>query len=215
MKALEKAIQLNPNHSIAHNILARAHLASGNFEKAIEIAQQSVAIDPLTTINRTTVADIYYFWRKYDRAVLAYRMAQELDPRFDGIHLDMGRAYEALGRFDEARVHISEGMRLTGPKVSPTMFALAHLEIASGNETAGRQVLKELVEARESRPVSAWGIAALYVSLGEIDEAFHWFEVGEAEMAGGLLLLLVVGWVVGFGWVGRYYAMLERLDLND
>jgi hypothetical protein len=37
--------------------------------------------------------------------------------------------------------------------------------------------------------VSAWGIAALHASLGDVDEAFRWLETAFEERATGLAFL--------------------------
>jgi Flp pilus assembly protein TadD len=149
-----------------------------------------VQLDPLSVIIRTVVGDTHYFAREYEKSVLHYRMAIELDPRFDGAHTDIARALEALGRFDEARAAYEEGRKLSGGVAGPS-FGLAHLEAAAGNEAEARRILAELTEARSKRVVSAWGIGALHASLGDIDEAFRWLDIAVTEKASGLILLRV------------------------
>ena len=63
---------------------------------------------------RTGAGDAHYFAREYEKSVVHYRMALELDPRFDGAHTDLARSLEALGLFDEARSEYEEGRRLSG-----------------------------------------------------------------------------------------------------
>ena len=52
-------------------------------------------------------------------------------------------------------------------------------------------MLDDLVAARSHRVVSAWGIAALHASLGDVDEAYRWLDVAIAEGATGLVFLRV------------------------
>ena len=115
-------------------------------------------------------------------------MAIELDPRFDGAHTDLARSLEALARFDEAREAYETGRRLAGGIAGPT-FGLAHLEAAAGNTAEARRILAEFTAARGSRVVSAWGIAAVHASLGDVDEAFAWLETAITEKASGLMWL--------------------------
>ena len=93
---------------------------------------KAVSLDPLSMFIRTGAGDAHYFAREYEKSVVHYRMALELDPRFDGAHTDLARSLEALGRFDEARAEYEEGRRLSGGVAGPS-FGLAHLEAASGN----------------------------------------------------------------------------------
>jgi Flp pilus assembly protein TadD len=141
-------------------------------------------------------------------------MAIELDPRFDGGHTDLARALEALGRFDEARAAYEEGRRLAGGVAGPS-FGLAHLEAAAGNEAEARRILPELTAARGSRVVSAWGIAVVHASLGDVDDAFRWLDVAAAEKATGLILLRAHPRLDPIRGDARYWPLVRRVGLAD
>ena len=163
---------------------------------------------------RTVIGDACYFAREYEKSVFHYLMAIELDPRFDGAHTDLARAFEALGRFDEARAAYEAGRQLAGGVAGPS-FGLAHLEAAAGNEQEARRILGELVAARGSRVVSAWGIAAVHASLGDVDEAFRWLETAVTEKASGLILLRVHPRLDPIRNDPRYWPLVQRMGLDD
>lgn len=211
---LRKAVLVNPDHAMAHHILGRAFVALARFEDALPEAQKGAAVDPLSVLNQNGVGDVYYYGREYEKSVLAYRMALEIDPRFDVAHTDLARALEALGRFDEARAECEEGRRLSGGVIAPS-FAIAHLEAAAGNEAEARRILNELIEMRSSRVVSAWGIAALHASLGDVDEAFRWLDSAVDERAPGLLMLRVHPRLDPIRSDPRYWPLVERVGLGD
>ncbi|HPF61984.1 MAG TPA: tetratricopeptide repeat protein, partial [Gemmatimonadales bacterium] len=152
--------------------------------------------------------------REYQKSVFHYRMAIELDPRFDGAHTDLARSLEALGQFDEAREAYETGRRLAGGIAGPT-FGLAHLEAAAGNEAEARRILAELTAARGTRVVSAWGIAAVHASLGDVDEAFQWLETAITEKASGLMWLRMHPRLDPIRNDPRYWPMVERVGLAD
>jgi hypothetical protein len=141
-------------------------------------------------------------------------MSLELDPRFDGTHTGLARSLEALGRFGEARAEYEEGRRLSGGIAGPS-FGLAHLEAAGGNEKEARRILAELTEARSKRVVSAWGIAVLHASLGDIDDTFRWLEIAIEERSAGLLLLRVHPRLDPIRNDPRYLPVVRRLGLAD
>jgi tetratricopeptide (TPR) repeat protein len=174
---------------------------------------KALSLDPLTMVIHTTVGDAYYYAREYERSLVYYRKAIELDPRFDGAHTDLARSLEALGRFDEARREYEEGRKLSGGVAGPS-FGLGHLAASSGNEAAARQILGELIEARSNRVVSAWGIAALHASLGDVDEAFRWLEVAVGERASGLIFLRVHPRLDSIRQDPRYQNLLRRVGLD-
>jgi hypothetical protein len=92
---------------------------------------------------------------------------------------------------------------------------LAHLEAAMGHTDVARRMLAELEAARAQRVVSAWGIAALHASLGDVDEAFEWLEVAVREGATGLIFLRVHPRLDPIRPDPRYRPLVHRLGLDD
>jgi len=214
LAALQKAIEINPGLALAHDRLARLLYSYERHDEALAAINKSAALDPLSMFIRTGVGDAYYFAREYEKSVFHYRMAIELDPRFDGGHTDLARSLEALGRFDEARAEYEEGRRLSGGVAGPS-FGLGHLEAAIGNQREARRILVELIRARSTRVVSAWGIAALHASLGDVDEAFHWLDVAVEEKAAGLILLRVHPRLDPIRQDPRYRPLVRRVGLES
>jgi tetratricopeptide (TPR) repeat protein len=173
----------------------------------------ALSLDPLSMIIHTTVGDAYYYAREYEKSVIYYRMAIELDTRFDGAHTDLARSLEALGRFDEARMQYEEGRKLSGGVAGPS-FGLAHLEASMGHEAEARRMLDALTAARKERVVSAWGIAALFASLGDVDEAFRWLDIAVEEHATGLTFLRVHPRMDRIRQDPRYQALVHKLRLD-
>ncbi len=87
------------------------------------------------------------------------------------------------------------------------------MEASSGNEAGARRILEELVEARNHRVVSAWGIAALHASLGDVDEAFRWLDTPVEERATGLILLRVHPRLDPIRKDPRYQVLERRVGL--
>ena len=83
-----------------------------------------------------------------------------------------------------------------------------------GNEEAARRIVQELIEARSHRVVSAWGIAALHASLGDVDEAFRWLDVAIEERATGLIFLRVHPRLYPIRHDPRYQALLRKVGLD-
>jgi hypothetical protein len=85
----------------------------------------------------------------------------------------------------------------------------------AGNEAEARRILGELTAARGSRVVSAWGIAAVHASLGDVDDAFRWLEVAVTEKATGLILLRVHPRLDPIRGDARYWPLVRRVGLAD
>src|SRR6185437_5342076 len=124
------------------------------------------------------------------------------------------RSLEALGRFDEARAELEQATLLAGGVAGPS-FGLAHLEAAAGNEKEARRILAELTAARSTRVVSAWGIAVLHASLGDVDEAFQWLYAAVEEKSSGLLMLRAHPRLDSIRNDPRYWPLVRRVGLED
>ena len=63
--------------------------------------------------------------------------------------------------------------------------------------------------------VSAWGIAALHASLGDVDEAFRWLDTAIEERAAGMILLRVHPRLDPIRDDPRYWPLVERMKLDS
>ena len=212
IQSLQRATELNPGLAPPYSWLARALYCLGRFPEAQKAMLTALSLDPLSMLIHTGVGDVYYYSRQYEKSVLYYRMALEIDARFDGAHTDLARSLEALGHFAEAREQYEEGRRLSGGVAGPS-FGLAHLEASMGHAEEARMMLAELIAARSHRVVSAWGIAALHACLGDVDDAFQWLEIAVRERATGLVFLRVHPRMDAIRDDARYAALLRRLGL--
>ena len=213
MLQFRKAVQLSPGMAAAHGMLARSLYAYERYDEALESSNKAVSLDPLSTLMRGGLGDAYYFSKDYEKSVFHYRMSIELDGRTDAGHTGLARSLEMLGRFDEARAHYETGLRLSG--VAGGTFGLAHVEAAVGNETGARQMLSQLMQDRSTKIVTAWGIAVLHASLGDVDDAFKWLDVAVAEKAPGLMVLRAHPRLEPIRQDPRYQALVDRLGLDD
>ncbi|TMQ47851.1 MAG: tetratricopeptide repeat protein [Candidatus Eisenbacteria bacterium] len=213
IRSLQRAVELNPGLTSAYTGLGSLYYCSERHREAQEMMLKALSLDPLSMMIHTCVGDAYYYAREYERSLVYYRKAVELDPRFDGAHTDLARSLEALGRFDEARGQYEEGRRMSGGVAGPS-FGLGHLEASSGNEAGARKILQDLTEARSRRVVSAWGIAALHASLGDVDEAFRWLDFAVDEHATGLMFLRVHPRLDRIRQDPRYRALVRKVGLD-
>jgi serine/threonine-protein kinase len=213
IQACERALELKSSNGMVYIILGRALSAFERHAEALAVAHTAVRLDPMSALPRTALGDTYYFACEHEKSLFHFRMAIELDPSFDGAHTGLARAFEVLGRFDEARAAYEEGHRVGGGVAGPS-FGLAHLAASAGNETEARRILAELTAARASRVISAWGIAAVHAQLGDTDEAFQWLETAITEHASGMILLRVHPRFDTIRQDPRYWPMVERVGLG-
>lgn len=214
LRELQRAVEIHPGHAGAFHVLGRLYYCVERHPEAQAAMLKALSLDPLSMIIHTAVGDACYYAREYERSLHYYCRAIELDPRFDGAHTDLARSLEALGRFDEAHAQYEEGRRLGGGVAGPSI-GLAHLAASRGDAAEARRMLGELVAARGTRVVSAWGLATVCAALGEVDEAFRWLETAFAEGATGLVFLRVHPRLDPIRHDPRHAEMVRRLKLDQ
>lgn len=78
----QKAIELNPSYTEAKEGLAELYSATGQFKAAAELAQQILAINPLSPNHFYTKGNISYLQGDFAAALLDMNAALDIDPQF-------------------------------------------------------------------------------------------------------------------------------------
>jgi Flp pilus assembly protein TadD len=103
-----------------------------------------------------------------------------MDPNFALAHNQLAQAYLQEHRYDEAVAELQKAVQLSGD--SPTCIAnLARAYVASGKRSEALKLLSDLKRRSNPSYSNASEIAMIYASLGDIDQAMHWLEIGYGE----------------------------------
>src|SRR6516165_4868387 len=179
----ERALQLNPNYATAHHWFGSGPLlALGQFDEAIAQAKRSIELDPLSMIKNADFGNDYYYARRYDEAIAQLRKTLEIEPRSYLARYYLGQALQLNGQLPEA---ISEYRKATELDDDP--FALAMLGQAyarSGQSDDAKKILARLNEETKSRYVAAYGVATVFLGLGDKSHAMDELERAYRENDG-------------------------------
>ena len=114
------------------------------------------------------------------QAIEELRKTIELDPSFVLGHHRLGLAYEQHGDYSDAIAEFQKVNQLSGGK--PIAIAeLAYAYAVSGKLEEAKKGLAELQRLSGSEYTSPAMNAAVYVALGDKDQAFIWLEKGFKE----------------------------------
>jgi tetratricopeptide (TPR) repeat protein len=169
---LRKGIALSPSSSHAQIWLAYLTEITRPAE-AVKAMQRAVALDPLSFwANRHLGATLYYA-RRYDESLAALRRASDLAPDRPGfVGFWMSADYEMQGRYADA---VESDLMELSPLSSADVDSLR-----SAFETGGwkgyQEARAKILLSRPSDSCEQWNNIALgYLRLGNMTEAFQWF----------------------------------------
>jgi serine/threonine-protein kinase len=177
---LKRALQLDPNSAPAHFFLALQPLFRGELQEGLRLVIDAKKLDPVSPITSYVATAAYLANDCIDEAIIEGQRTLQLDPNYFYLDSDLAAAYREKGNFAEA---IALYTKAQGATHLPSS-GLAITYDRMGQRVEARNLLAELLQAREKRYVSAPVIAAVYVAFGDKEEAFRWLERGVAEHSG-------------------------------
>src|SRR5438093_11631 len=68
-REFRRAIELNPNYSIAHDALGVLLVARGRLDEGLKESRRAVELDPLSLFTGTNLQYVDYFAGRYDDAI--------------------------------------------------------------------------------------------------------------------------------------------------
>ena len=183
IKEFERAIQLNPNYAMAHHWISAGPLTSlAQFDRAIEEGTRAIELDPLSLVNNVDLGWVYFAARRYDEAIAQLHKAIEIDSRSYLAHYTLGEVFQLKGQLADA---IAEYRRAVELDDDPFALAvLGHAYARAGQRDEAEKILARLREEAKSRYVSAYGIALMFIGLGDKEQAMDALERAFREGAG-------------------------------
>jgi tetratricopeptide (TPR) repeat protein len=186
-----RALQLNPNDPISHQLYAATYLVSTRqFDESVAELRRAHELDPLSPSINTALATALCLAGRWNEGFELFRTALELAPDFVFARYWMSQLYADRGLLAEAMAEV-EKMESVGASV----FAASqrgYVCALQGKRTEALRVAAQLQQLSTERYVDPVYVAEIYASLGDADSAFEWLERAYQQHAIGILRLGVV-----------------------
>jgi TolB-like protein/Tfp pilus assembly protein PilF len=190
-REFERAIQLNPNYATArHWISAGPLTALARFDRAIAEGSRAVDLDPLSLINNTDLGWVYFAARRYDEAIAQMRKTIEIDSRFYLAHFNLGQPLQLKGQLADAIAEYRKAVELDDDPFALALLGQAYAR--AGQRDEAQKILARLTEEAKSRYVSAYGVALMFIGLGDKEQAMDALERAFREGAGNDIISIKV-----------------------
>ncbi|HEY2101916.1 MAG TPA: protein kinase [Chthoniobacterales bacterium] len=177
---LQRALELNPNSAPAHFFSALLPLFRGQLQEGLRFVLEAEKLDPVSPITSYVATAAYLANDRIDDAIAEGRRTLQLDPNYFYLDSNLAAAYREKGNFADAIALYDKAAEVTHFPSSGLAITYARM----GRQMEARNILTQLLQAREKRYVSAPLIAAVYVAFGEKEEAFRWLERAFEEHSG-------------------------------
>ncbi len=168
-KAYKTALNNNPNLAVAHFHYAWFLVVEGRLEEAFYHNRIARELDPLLPIYTADLGSLHHWAREYEEAESLAREALALNERFGHAWFVLGNALVQQGRFKEAILAHKKAYSIN----SSWRWLLGNTYAVAGEKAKALEIVSQL----EKEPVStrnAFGLAWIYMSLGNMDKAFKW-----------------------------------------
>ncbi|HEV2707877.1 MAG TPA: winged helix-turn-helix domain-containing protein [Pyrinomonadaceae bacterium] len=172
-KEFRRAIELNPNYSLAH--VRYGYLLFGllQLENAVSEMKRARELDPASPITNAALAYMLRVARDYDGAIRYNRIALELQEDIMGARAGIAESYIHKGMPQEALAEI-EKLGETDPLLALQLKAYAFA--VSGRQAEAAAIVSNLQQSKDHHAVPAYNYALIYANLGDKDRAFEWLK---------------------------------------
>jgi TolB-like protein/Flp pilus assembly protein TadD len=189
-KEFKTAVKLNPNYTFAHEYYAHLLMVEGRYEEALAETRQALELEPALPIFRVVKAEILYHARRYDEAIEETTAVIKSHPEFVFAYYWLGCAYQAKKMYPEAIATFERARKMTGdwPFI---IMATGHAQALAGNTVEATNAINKLTQMKQTRIIPDIYLAAIYVGLGDKDQAFHYLDAAYQERVDRLVYLNV------------------------
>jgi TolB-like protein/Tfp pilus assembly protein PilF len=172
-----RALELDPNSSIAHFGYADFLSKMGRPEEALAEIKRAREIDPLSPFINTFEAWFLNGAGQPDAALDRVQSAIDLDPNFYFAYWMKAEIYRGKKMYPES-IDESRRAKALAPNQTWSDAGLAYTFAETGQVEESRAILNEMLRLSESRWVPPYHIALVYNALGETNQALAWLEKG-------------------------------------
>lgn len=209
-----RAIKLNSSYATAHHRYAQHLAAQGKLQQALAEIRKAQQLDPLSPAITASAGWVLLRSGLPDQAMPECRKAVDMDSTFARGHLCLGEVYEQEQMLEQAASEFLEGRVLAGDDAA-TITALKHALASAGYTGYFRERLQQLTDKSKSSYVSPYDLAAIYIRLGETEQALRCLNAAYNEHSPSLANLQIEEKFNPLRSDLRFQDLVRRLGLPE
>ena len=225
----ERSLELLPNDPEVLCNLGNAFFDMGELERAVIRYERAIKIQPKYPEAHVRLGDAYWRLDEFAKAADSFLRAREQNPSSPEIHYRLCNFYEKNNRNDDLWTALTEAKKWCSADDPFIAISSAHLMLNDGDLDGAIELAEstssELDDA-ELHAARSFLLGTLYDRLGEVEQAFHYFQEGNdlvkaspaAEQisgAAGLLKLKLLKERFSPDWVSSWKPVDCEMERND
>lgn len=195
-----RALEINPNLALAHTHYAWFEMLFGRVDDVLYHGKKATELDPFSAVYSAYLACEYWWLGQDAQALQQIEEAVKLAPENGFVLYVQGAIYSAIERHADA---IAVHQKAVGVNTQ-WRWCLAHTYLAASRQEETIKLADEIKVA--PGPMDTWGLAEIYATTGDIDEAFKWLEEGYKVR---------FSWVPWVAWNPNYKSLRSDPRLDD
>jgi TolB-like protein/predicted Ser/Thr protein kinase len=208
---LKRALQLDPNSAPAHLFSGLHPLFRGELKDGLQLILEAEKLDPISPITSYVATAAYLANDRIDDAIVEGQRTLQLDPNYFYLDSVLAAAYREKDNVPEAIALYTRAQEAT--RLPSSGLAITYTRM--GREIEAKNVLAQLLQAREKRYVSAPLIAAVSVALGDKEGAFRELERAYVEHSGVLQWIAFLPEFRALRSDARFGQLLRRISRSQ
>lgn len=206
-REFKRAIELNPNYTVAHHWYGSVLLAAqGRFDEAMFAERRALELEPLSLVVNSNLGFICYQAGRFDEAIEHLRRTLEMDDNFVYARFHLGLCHAHLGNHDKAIAELEFAIEQAGGRGALIQAALGYAYAVAGRRDEALRVLAELQTFPMNRDVSPFYLAMIHAGLGGKAQALRWLESAVEER---------YNWVVWLGAEPMFGSLRGEEKFNE
>ncbi len=210
---LNKAKAINPNNPEVYIQLAFCAVHSGDHQEVMVNVNKAIELDPFSTMNLWMASASTILINESEKTLEISEQLIDLNPNFFGGHLYAGQTYMRLGKFEEALQELKIAVRLQN--IPYTLSSLGLFYGIMGDTAKAREIIEDIkkMEGIEELESNSF-IGDVYLSIGEWDTAFEYYDKAIENREGNMLFKKVLSNTVpGLTEDPRAEKMFEKMNI--
>lgn len=195
---LQRAVEKDPQHALAHNDLGVLHYNAGEKDKALRYYERAAELDPANPVIQKNLGDYNCIEQgNIQGALEKYVQALNLNPEDPEALLNIGRICMVVGKYDDARSFFNNILALDPlhadarrfideldqdacddvyPQDGRVLYQKAQTLSKEGDVMGAISVLEKLIAVEHDNAAAFNDLGVLYYQLGDKDKALHYYQ---------------------------------------